>query len=86
MKTHTSWLASAVIYQVNLRSLAARDPRNAIEAVVEKPLAESPLAYLTRHLPRLRRLGFNVLYLLPPYPIGHFARKGIGSPYASRLH
>ncbi|HQQ61534.1 MAG TPA: alpha-amylase family glycosyl hydrolase, partial [Kiritimatiellia bacterium] len=84
MKTHTSWLASAVIYQVNLRSLAARDPRNAIEAVVEKPLAESPLAYLTRHLPRLRRLGFNVLYLLPPYPIGHFARKGIGSPYASR--
>jgi glycosidase len=84
MKTTPSWLSSAVIYQVNLRSLAAREPRNAIEAAAEKPLTESPLAYLTRHLPRLRRLGFNVLYLLPPYPIGHFARKGIGSPYASR--
>jgi glycosidase len=84
MKTTPSWLSSAIIYQVNLRSLAAREPRNAVEAVVEKPLADSPLAYLTKHLPRLRRLGFNVLYLLPPYPIGFFARKGIGSPYASR--
>ena len=84
MKTPSSWLSSAIIYQVNLRSLGAREPRNAVEAAAEKPLAESPLAYLTKHLPRLRRLGFNVVYLLPPYPIGHFARKGIGSPYASR--
>lgn len=84
MKTNPSWLYSAVIYQVNLRSLAAREPRNAIEALRETPAKESPLAYLTRHLPRLRRLGFNVLYLLPPYPIGLYARKGIGSPYASR--
>ena len=83
MKTSSSsWIASAVLYQINLRSLAAREPRNAIEAATEKPLAESPLAYLTRHLPRLRRLGVNTLYLLPPYPIGQFARKGIGSPYA----
>ena len=85
MKNHNpSWLPSAVVYQVNLRSLAAREPRNAVEAAAEKPLAESPLAYLAKNLPRLRRLGFTVLYLLPPYPIGHFARKGIGSPYASR--
>ena len=84
MKTPSSWLSSAILYQVNLRSLGAREPRNAVEAAAEKPLAESPLAYLTKHLPRLRRLGFNVVYLLPPYPIGHFARKGIGSPYASR--
>ena len=84
MRTHSAWLSSAIIYQVNLRSLAAREPRNAVEALAEKPLAVSPLAYLTRNLPRLRRLGFNVLYLLPPYPIGLFARKGIGSPYASR--
>ena len=83
MKTKPSWLSSAILYQVNLRSLAAREPRNAVEAATEKPLAESPLAYLTKNLPRLRRLGFNVVYLLPPYPIGHFARKGIGSPYAS---
>jgi alpha-amylase len=84
MKTTPSWLSSAILYQVNLRSLAAREPRNAVEAATEKPLAESPLAYLAKHLPRLRRLGFNTVYLLPPYPIGHFARKGIGSPYASR--
>ena len=85
MKTkNPSWLSSAIIYQVNFRSLAAREPRNAVEAIAEKPLAESPIAYLTKNLPRLRRLGFNVVYLLPPYPIGHFARKGIGSPYASR--
>jgi glycosidase len=84
MKATPSWLSSAILYQVNLRSLAAREPRNAVEAATEKPLAESPLAYLAKHLPRLRRLGFNTVYLLPPYPIGHFARKGIGSPYASR--
>jgi glycosidase len=83
MKTNPSWLPSAIIYQVNLRSLAAREPRNAVEAVTEKPLADSPLVYLAKNLPRLRRLGFNTLYLLPPYPIGFFARKGIGSPYAS---
>ena len=79
MKTTPSWLSSAIIYQVNLRSLAAREPRNAVEAATEQPLVESPLAYLTKHLPRLRRLGFNVVYLLPPYPIGFFARKGIGT-------
>ena len=84
MKTNPSWLSAAIIYQVNLRSLAAREPRNAVEALSEKPLALSPLAYLAKNLPRLRRLGFNVVYLLPPYPIGFFARKGIGSPYASR--
>lgn len=84
MKTKPSWLSSAILYQVNLRSLAAREPRNAVEAATEKPLDLSPLAYLTKNLPRLRSLGFNVVYLLPPYPIGFFARKGIGSPYASR--
>jgi glycosidase len=81
---NTSWLSSAVVYQVNLRSIAAREPRNAIEARTERILEQSPLAYLTQNLKRLRRLGFNVLYLLPPYSIGFHARKGIGSPYASR--
>ena len=66
MKTPPSWLSSAILYQVNLRSLAAREPRNAVEAAAEKPLAESPLAYLTTHMPRLRRLGLNGVYILPP--------------------
>lgn len=79
-----SWIASSVIYQINLRSLAAREPRNPIEAAREKPPAESPLAYVTRHLPTLRKLGANLLYFMPPYPIGRAFRKGIGSPYSIR--
>ena len=78
------WIPEAVIYQVNLRSLAAREPRNAVEAARERGGRHSPLAYLRRGLPTLRRLGADLLYLLPPYPIGVDGRKGIGSPYASR--
>ena len=79
-----SWISEAVIYQVNLRSLAAREPRNAIEAMREKDLDLSPLAYLAQNLAPLKRLGITVLYLMPPYPIGMEARKGIGSPYSIR--
>ena len=79
-----NWVQGAMVYQVNLRALAAREPRNPVEAAGEKPVVESPLAYLTRNLARLKRLGFTVLYLLPPYPIGRLGRKGIGSPYSSR--
>lgn len=78
------WISSAIIYQINLRSLAAREPRNAIEAAREKPAAVSPLAYVTANLPAIKRLGVNVLYLMPPYPMGIEGRKGIGSPYSSR--
>ena len=78
------WTPGAVVYQVNLRSLAAREPRNAAEAAVERAQEESPLAYAARNLARLKRLGFTVVYLLPPYPIGKAGRKGIGSPYSSR--
>lgn len=79
------WISSAVIYQVNLRALASRAPRNAIEATREKGApALSPLAYVAGNLKALRALGVNVLYLMPPYPIGIKGRKGIGSPYSSR--
>ena len=79
-----NWISSSVIYQINLRSLAYREPRNAFEAAKEKPVTESPLAYVTRNLPIIRKLGANVLYFMPPYPIGHAFRKGIGSPYSIR--
>lgn len=79
-----SWIDEAVIYQVNLRALAAREPRNAIEAAREAAPDRSPLAYLERSLPTLRKLGASVLYLMPLYPIGEEQRKGIGSPYAIR--
>ena len=78
------WIDDAIIYQVNLRGLAAREPRNAIEAAREAPLRLSPLAYLERSLPVIRRLGVTVVYLMPCYPIGREGRKGIGSPYAIR--
>jgi glycosidase len=79
-----SWPENATIYQVNLRSFAAREPRNPVEALDDAAPRPSPLAYLASSLPRIARLGFNTLYLLPPYPIGLLGRKGIGSPYASR--
>ena len=78
------WIASSVIYQINLRGLAAREPRNAIEAAKEKRLADSPLAYVAKNLAVIKKLGANVLYFMPPYPIGNAFRKGIGSPYSSR--
>ncbi len=77
-------IAESVVYQINLRGLAVREPRNAIEAATERPSAVSPLAYVTRHLARLKTLGVNLLYLMPPYPMGRVARKGIGSPYSIR--
>lgn len=79
-----SWIPSAIIYQVNLRSLAAREPRNAFEAAREKAPAESPLAYVARNLTVIKKFGANVVYFMPPYPIGHAFRKGIGSPYSIR--
>lgn len=78
------WIDSAIVYQVNLRGVAAREPRNPIEAAQELKLRVSPLAYLCRSLEVIRGLGANVLYLMPLYPIGFDQRKGIGSPYAIR--
>ena len=79
-----SWINEAIIYQINLRSLAAREPRNAFEAASEQSGKASPLAYVTRNLSVIAELGVTVVYLLPPYPIGVEGRKGIGSPYSSR--
>lgn len=61
-----------------------REPRNAIEAANERALAESPLAYVAKNLATIKKLGANVLYFMPPYPIGNAFRKGIGSPYSIR--
>ena len=79
---NTNWIPESIIYQINLRSLAAREPRNAIEAVAEPINTLSPLAYVTQHLDTLQALGMTVLHLMPPFPIGWEERKGIGSPYA----
>jgi glycosidase len=77
-------VADATLYQVNLRALAAREPRNAIEAAAERGAPQSsPLAYAAAGLPRLRRLGVDALYFMPLFRIGRERRKGIGSPYAT---
>jgi glycosidase len=76
------WIPNAVIYQVNLRSLAAREPRNAIEAASEADVTSTPLAFLARNVIVLANLGVNVLHLMPPFTMGKAGRKGIGSPYA----
>jgi len=78
------WIRRAINYQVNLRSLSAREPRNAIEAANEQELATSPLAYLARNVSVLAELGINVLNIMPPFPMGKSVRKGIGSPYSVR--
>lgn len=45
--------------------------------------AHGTLADVTADLPRIRRLGVDVLYLMPIHPIGEQGRKGsLGSPYA----
>ena len=79
-----TWIAEAVNYQVNLRAIAVREPRNPIEAAGEVEPQTSTLAYLTRNLEVLARLGINLLHLMPPFPMGRKQRKGIGSPYAAR--
>lgn len=75
-------ISNAIIYQINLRSLAAREPRNAFETCVEKADSRSPLVYVCEQLPLLKSLGVTVLHLMPPFLMGHANRKGIGSPYA----
>jgi len=79
-----NWVSSSIIYQINLRSLAHREPRNAFEAAKEKPATETPLVYVTKNLPAIKKLGANVLYFMPPFPIGEAFRKNIGSPYSIR--
>ena len=62
-----SWAAKAVIYQVNTRNYSASGKFSAVKA----------------DLPRLKKLGVNVLWFMPIHPIGVLNRKGsLGSPYS----
>ncbi len=82
-----NWIPDSVIYQVNLRAFAAREPRNPVE-VAEEVVAgwkgSSPIAFLTRNLEHIKTLGANVVYLMPPFPTGVEGRKGVGSNYSIR--
>ncbi|MBB2986934.1 alpha-amylase family glycosyl hydrolase [Terracoccus luteus] len=65
--THPEWSRDATIYQVNQRQFTPEGTFRAAEA----------------HLPRLRELGVDIVWLMPVNPIGELNRKGrLGSPYA----
>lgn len=65
--THPEWSRSATIYQINQRHFTPEGTFRAAEA----------------HLPRLRDLGIDIVWLMPVHPIGERNRKGVlGSPYA----
>ena len=65
--SHPTWSRSAVIYEVNVRQYTP----------------EGTLAALQRHLPRLKNLGIDILWIMPVQPIGKKNRKGpLGSYYS----
>ncbi len=79
-----NWISDAVIYQINWRSIASQEPRNPIEAAGSRDEDEVPVSYVRRNLDVIASLGVNVLYLMPLFPSGEVARKGVGSPYSIR--
>jgi glycosidase len=64
---HPEWCKNAVIYQINTRQFTPEGTFRAAEA----------------HLPRLKDLGVDILWLMPIHAIGQEKRKGsLGSPYS----
>src|SRR5215218_925224 len=65
--SHPAWARSATIYEVNVRQYTP----------------EGTIAALTRHVPRLKALGVDILWVMPVQPIGRKNRKGpLGSYYS----
>lgn len=61
------WVRNATIYEVNIRQFS---PEGTFQA-------------FRKHLPRLKKMGVNILWLMPIYPISQTHRKGeLGSYYA----
>ncbi|HEY8877282.1 MAG TPA: alpha-amylase family glycosyl hydrolase [Roseateles sp.] len=64
---HLPWSRQAVIYQVNVRQYSQAGSFKAVQA----------------DLPRLKRMGVDILWLMPVQPIGKLNRKGtLGSYYS----
>ncbi|MDD2962197.1 MAG: alpha-amylase family glycosyl hydrolase [Muribaculaceae bacterium] len=64
---HPEWSRNAVIYEVNLRQYTD----------------EGTIKAFATHLPRLKRLGVDILWFMPIHPISELNRKGeLGSYYA----
>lgn len=66
---HPEWSKNATIYEVNLRQYTPEGTFKAFE----------------KHLPRLKRMGIDIIWLMPINPIGIKNRKGkLGSYYSVR--
>jgi glycosidase len=66
-KSAPEWSKDAVIYEVNVRQFTP----------------EGTFAAFQQHLPRLKALGVDIIWLMPVHPIGMKNRKGgLGSYYA----
>jgi glycosidase len=66
---HLAWSRNASIYEVNIRQFTPEGTIKAFEV----------------HLPRLKKLGVKILWVMPVQPIGAKNRKGtLGSYYAIR--
>lgn len=64
---HPEWSKNLSIYEINIRQFTP----------------EGTFAALEAHLPRLKKLGAGILWLMPIHPIGELNRKGtLGSYYA----
>lgn len=64
---HPEWVKNATIYEVNVRQFTPEGTFKAFET----------------HLPRLKEMGIDILWLMPIHPIGEKNRKGTqGSYYA----
>lgn len=66
---HPEWSKNATIYEVNIRQYTK----------------EGTFHAFTSHLPRLKKLGVDIIWLMPIHPIGVSHRKGtLGSYYSVR--
>ncbi|MDP5103772.1 MAG: alpha-amylase family glycosyl hydrolase, partial [Erythrobacter sp.] len=66
---NADWTRDAVLYQLNTRQFTA----------------EGTFAAAQTQLPRLAKMGIDIIWLMPIHPIGELNRKGsLGSPYAVR--
>lgn len=64
---HPDWTSDASIYEVNIRQFTP----------------EGTFAALEGHLPRIKELGIEIIWLMPIHPIGEKNRKGsLGSYYS----
>ncbi len=65
---HTDWSKNANIYEVNIRQYTEEGTFNAFR----------------KHLPRLKKMGVDILWIMPIHPVSELNRKGsLGSSYAA---